>query len=122
MRDVNSLHLMQAKLHTHREKEQLHHWTNPTACHKRHLGVKTFTFITKKKKKKKKRNKVLSINLLNNNQNTQTILRIGAPNKTGSFWSKQDKIIIFSMILARVKQKKKEKFKVLQNGPVTIYI
>ena len=31
------------------------------------------------------RNKILTINLLNNNQKTQTILRIGAPNKTGSF-------------------------------------
>ena len=31
------------------------------------------------------RHRVLSINLLNNNQNTQTILRIGAPIKTESF-------------------------------------
>jgi len=31
------------------------------------------------------RNKVLSINLLKNNQNTQTVLRIGAPNETKSF-------------------------------------
>ena len=48
------------------------------------------------------RHKVLSTNLLNNNQNTQTILRIGAPIKIESFWSKQGKLIIFSIILPRV--------------------
>ena len=57
------------------------------------------------------RNKVLSINLLKNNQNTQTILRIGAPNETKSFWSKQGKLLIFCIILPWVKQKKKEKEK-----------